>query len=292
MSNAIRILGGCRPHELPSVRNTNPWMMMNQHIWRMFQFAAAKTHRMVNENKHLLPGDALIFSACKNFVPMFEPCWGVPRCIHCSLPKAPTVFNSLWISQCPLLLGSSGSKMISAIFGVCILTDFLQMGGMLSLPLVLKHILHQNISNCYVFFPCFCWSLTLKQSTITFWRSEAKTSTSFNLLHFSSLYLSLLQVWITFSLQKQANNLDSFDDNGNGPPEVGRKVALCFAPIIQHVPVHQDGDNSCGFLCFQKGFGNIWKQWTWFCIPISIFWFVTATPWVCAGYTKLAGWRI
>ena len=42
----------------------------------------------------------------------------------------------------------------------------------------------------------------LKQSTITFWRSEAKISTSFNLLHFSSLYLSLLQVWITLSLQK------------------------------------------------------------------------------------------
>ena len=161
--------------------------------------------------------------------------------------------------------------------------------------------------NCRLFWNTFCIKTSriamssfhvfvdlshLKQSTITFWRSEAKISTSFNLLHFSSLYLSLLQVWITFSLQKQANNLDSFDDNGNGPPEVGRKVALCFAPIIQHVPVHQDGDNSCGFLCFQKGFGNIWKQWTWFCIPISIFLFVTATPWVCAGHTKLAGWRM
>lgn len=37
-----------------------------------------------------------------------------------------------------------------------------------------------------------------------------------------------------------ARNLDSFEDGGNGPPEIGRKIALCFAPIIQHVPVHQE----------------------------------------------------
>jgi len=37
-----------------------------------------------------------------------------------------------------------------------------------------------------------------------------------------------------------ARNSDSFDSAGNGPPEVGRKIALCFAPVIQHVPVHQE----------------------------------------------------
>jgi hypothetical protein len=34
-----------------------------------------------------------------------------------------------------------------------------------------------------------------------------------------------------------AKNIDSFE---TGPPEIGRKIALCFAPIIQHVPVHQE----------------------------------------------------
>merc|ERR1712137_326792 len=24
------------------------------------------------------------------------------------------------------------------------------------------------------------------------------------------------------------------------PPEIGRKIALCFAPIIHHVPIHQE----------------------------------------------------
>jgi len=37
-----------------------------------------------------------------------------------------------------------------------------------------------------------------------------------------------------------ANNLSSFEDTGCGPPGIGRKIALCFAPIIQHVPVHQE----------------------------------------------------
>jgi hypothetical protein len=37
-----------------------------------------------------------------------------------------------------------------------------------------------------------------------------------------------------------ANQLDAFDDTGNGPYSVGRKISLCFAPIIQHVPVHQE----------------------------------------------------
>jgi hypothetical protein len=34
-----------------------------------------------------------------------------------------------------------------------------------------------------------------------------------------------------------ARNVDSFE---MGPPTVGRKIALCFAPIIQHVPIHQE----------------------------------------------------
>eukprot|EP00933_Yihiella_yeosuensis_P004634 TRINITY_DN109009_c0_g1_i1.p1 TRINITY_DN109009_c0_g1~~TRINITY_DN109009_c0_g1_i1.p1 ORF type:complete len:408 (-),score=81.35 TRINITY_DN109009_c0_g1_i1:555-1778(-) len=37
-----------------------------------------------------------------------------------------------------------------------------------------------------------------------------------------------------------ARNNDAFDSEENGPPEVGRKIALCFAPVIQHVPVHQE----------------------------------------------------
>jgi len=37
-----------------------------------------------------------------------------------------------------------------------------------------------------------------------------------------------------------ARNVDAFDDEGNGPPTIGRKIALCFAPVIQHVPVHQE----------------------------------------------------
>jgi len=37
-----------------------------------------------------------------------------------------------------------------------------------------------------------------------------------------------------------ARNEDAFSNSGNGPPDVGRKIALCFAPIIQHVPVHQE----------------------------------------------------
>jgi len=37
-----------------------------------------------------------------------------------------------------------------------------------------------------------------------------------------------------------ARSLESFEDAGLGPPEMGRKIALCFAPIVQHVPVHQE----------------------------------------------------
>lgn len=37
-----------------------------------------------------------------------------------------------------------------------------------------------------------------------------------------------------------ARHTPSFEKGGNGPPELGRKVSLCFAPIIQHVPVHQE----------------------------------------------------
>lgn len=34
-----------------------------------------------------------------------------------------------------------------------------------------------------------------------------------------------------------ARNIDSFE---TGPPEIGRRISLCFAPIIQHVPIHQE----------------------------------------------------
>lgn len=37
-----------------------------------------------------------------------------------------------------------------------------------------------------------------------------------------------------------ARDPSSFDEGGCGPPEVGRKIALCFAPVIQHIPVHQE----------------------------------------------------
>jgi len=37
-----------------------------------------------------------------------------------------------------------------------------------------------------------------------------------------------------------ARNEDSFEPTGNGPPAMGRKISLCFAPVIQHVPVHQE----------------------------------------------------
>lgn len=37
-----------------------------------------------------------------------------------------------------------------------------------------------------------------------------------------------------------ARNSTSFEDTSLGPPEVGRKIALCFAPVIQHVPMHQE----------------------------------------------------
>ncbi|CAE8623438.1 unnamed protein product [Polarella glacialis] len=45
-----------------------------------------------------------------------------------------------------------------------------------------------------------------------------------------------------------ARNPDSFDEErATGPPEMGRKIALCFAPVIQHVPVHQEMyRNKCG----------------------------------------------
>jgi len=37
-----------------------------------------------------------------------------------------------------------------------------------------------------------------------------------------------------------ARNLGSFADEGLGPPGIGRKISLCFAPIVQHVPIHQE----------------------------------------------------
>lgn len=45
-----------------------------------------------------------------------------------------------------------------------------------------------------------------------------------------------------------ARNPDSFSDEGNGPPTIGRKIALCFAPVVQRIPVHQEmyRDRCCG----------------------------------------------
>jgi len=37
-----------------------------------------------------------------------------------------------------------------------------------------------------------------------------------------------------------ARDSSAFEDDGVGPCEIGRKIALCFAPVIQHVPVHQE----------------------------------------------------
>ncbi|CAJ1398620.1 unnamed protein product [Effrenium voratum] len=55
-----------------------------------------------------------------------------------------------------------------------------------------------------------------------------------------------------------ARNLDSFDENANGPPSVGRKIALCFAPVIQHVPVHQEMYRN---LCCSADRASIVKWW-------------------------------
>mmetsp|Transcript_34383 Transcript_34383/g.79266 ORF Transcript_34383/g.79266 Transcript_34383/m.79266 type:complete len:362 (+) Transcript_34383:29-1114(+) len=55
-----------------------------------------------------------------------------------------------------------------------------------------------------------------------------------------------------------ARNLSSFDTAGRGPPGVGRKVALCFAPVIQHVPVHQEMYRD---LCTSAGRKDIVKWW-------------------------------
>lgn len=53
-----------------------------------------------------------------------------------------------------------------------------------------------------------------------------------------------------------ANNVDSFEI---GPPEIGRKIALCFAPIIQHVPVHQEMyRDKCG-AADKKSVTSWWK---------------------------------
>lgn len=44
-----------------------------------------------------------------------------------------------------------------------------------------------------------------------------------------------------------ARSVESFEESGPGPPEMGRKISLCFAPIIHHVPVHQEMyRNLCG----------------------------------------------
>jgi hypothetical protein len=37
-----------------------------------------------------------------------------------------------------------------------------------------------------------------------------------------------------------ARQSSSFEKDGGGPCGVGRNIALCFAPVIQHVPVHQE----------------------------------------------------
>mmetsp|Transcript_1452 Transcript_1452/g.3313 ORF Transcript_1452/g.3313 Transcript_1452/m.3313 type:complete len:373 (+) Transcript_1452:123-1241(+) len=49
-----------------------------------------------------------------------------------------------------------------------------------------------------------------------------------------------------------ARNPDSFEPESNGPPEIGRKIALCFAPIVQHVPVHQE--------MYRKNCGGVSKK--------------------------------
>eukprot|EP00439_Symbiodinium_sp_Y106_P051215 s1929_g6.t2 len=55
-----------------------------------------------------------------------------------------------------------------------------------------------------------------------------------------------------------ARNLESFADSGKGPPAVGRKIALCFAPVIQHVPVHQEMYRD---LCTSASRKDIVKWW-------------------------------
>lgn len=56
-----------------------------------------------------------------------------------------------------------------------------------------------------------------------------------------------------------AKNSTSFEKTGSGPPEIGRKIALCFAPIIQHVPVHQEMyRNLCGS-AGRKAITGWWK---------------------------------
>lgn len=57
-----------------------------------------------------------------------------------------------------------------------------------------------------------------------------------------------------------ARNENSFDDKGNGPPGLGRKASLCFAPIIQHVPVHQEMyRDKCG-AADKKSLVRWWKE--------------------------------
>ncbi|OLQ10151.1 Diacylglycerol O-acyltransferase 2 [Symbiodinium microadriaticum] len=55
-----------------------------------------------------------------------------------------------------------------------------------------------------------------------------------------------------------ARNLESFADSGKGPPAIGRKIALCFAPVIQHVPVHQEMYRD---LCTSASRRDIVKWW-------------------------------
>jgi hypothetical protein len=53
-----------------------------------------------------------------------------------------------------------------------------------------------------------------------------------------------------------ARNLDSFE---TGVPGIGRTLHLCFAPIIQHVPVHQEMyRDRCGD-ADKKSIMNVWK---------------------------------
>lgn len=53
-----------------------------------------------------------------------------------------------------------------------------------------------------------------------------------------------------------ACNLDSFE---TGPPELGRKIGFCFAPIIRHVPVHQEMyRDKCGN-ADKRSITNWWK---------------------------------
>eukprot|EP00927_Polykrikos_kofoidii_P077811 TRINITY_DN74717_c0_g1_i1.p1 TRINITY_DN74717_c0_g1~~TRINITY_DN74717_c0_g1_i1.p1 ORF type:complete len:380 (-),score=51.73 TRINITY_DN74717_c0_g1_i1:220-1359(-) len=56
-----------------------------------------------------------------------------------------------------------------------------------------------------------------------------------------------------------AANVDSFAADGNGPTDIHRKTKLCFAPIIQHVPVHQEMYRELCGAADKKSVMDCWK---------------------------------